>query len=232
MNQQCVDKIKEFMASNGLELVEAKDAEYGENSIILVVPRATYAKVIDTDFYLKITDIASEFDNFVSFYQQTPTLVEAKVGEFVLIYNKHQASDEDSHVGIVSSKILVTPEGKAQNLYGCRYILIGLGNSFVPSHYHFVLSEENYGGFHKGFLKTLKPDEVIEILKKRLEFQYEEEKNRIEDKKVKTLDDLPNFINTINGGYITTNERLLHQPNVYLPGVQGQLETYQIYLDD
>lgn len=130
----------------------------------------------------------------IRWQQRTPILVGAEVGDLVLIYNDSRAQNED--VGLVSSKF--TEENGAV-YYGCRYIKLGLNNQFVNSLYDFQLTQENYGGFPKGFLKVLTAQETIEYLRAALLYAYEQKQKAVQakfERSGKKLEDLVSFLGT------------------------------------
>lgn len=171
----------------------------------------------------KITKLESEYDNYYdeywrvhveverqdykracSFYgdsdhhsinwrQKTPELIGAEVGNLVLIYSHRMVGSED--VGLVSSKF--TEDGNVY--YGCRYLLLGLGNQFVSNLHDFELTGEIHGGFHLGFLKVLTPEQALELLQVKLGVAFEKEKESVQtryERANKNLKSLVDYLGT------------------------------------
>lgn len=102
----------------------------------------------------------------VQFRQKVPKLIGANVGDLVLVYDKHCGNEEDSSIGLVSSRFV--NEG-GEVYYGCQHLQISLNNRWVNGHYDFELTQENYAGYPEGFLKVLNKNEAILHMKRLLD---------------------------------------------------------------
>lgn len=96
----------------------------------------------------------------VLFRQETPPLVPARPGDVVRVYSEYATTDDESPVGVVTG----VQEGPGGPAYGCSYIQLALGNSYVSDVYSWHLTAEDYGGYHKGFLRVIDPAELPAIL--------------------------------------------------------------------
>lgn len=135
------------------------------------------------------------FDTYsIRWQQKTPALVGAEVGDLVLIYSDHCADDNDSDIGLVSSKFT---EENGDVCYGCRYIKIGLNDRFINSLYDFELTTENYGGFPVGFLKVLTPQEAQDFLSKQLDAALKNELAAAQDKYDRSTKNLGSLIENL-----------------------------------
>lgn len=130
---------------------------------------------VDSEFYEKTClvarDIEDEYCTYLKITQKCPKLVNAEVGDFVGIFNKYDVGIKD--VGIVTSK-RKTDKGFS---YGCRYIMPVIDESIKTSRVKygsdFHLTDENYGGFHQGFLAVIPHEEMMLILQKEIDKQYD-----------------------------------------------------------
>ena len=162
---------------------EFEDVEMGFE-IVVEVARKDYDRVFTIN----------NGDLFISWRQRQPEFVGAEVGDFVLIYSEHVATDAESEVGLISSKFT---EEDGSVYYGCRYIQIGLDNTFVNHLYDFELTKEDYGGYHKGFLKVLTAEEVISHLKNQLKVAKEKELQDTQVKFERSVNSLPKLIDSL-----------------------------------
>lgn len=177
-----VDKL---IADNNLvaEIIDFENYEGDHTTVRVGVDRKDYERAIMVDGY---------FDGFsVSWRQKAPPLVAAEVGNFVLIFDEHHAQDGDSDVGLVSTKYV---EESGDVYYGCRYIKIGLDNSFINHMYDFELTEENYGGFPTGFLKVLTAEEAQAHLSKQIEVAAKKDFEALQAKLERSTKGLPKLI--------------------------------------
>lgn len=110
------------------------------------------------------------------FEQEEPALVPANVGDLVLVYSSHCGVDEESSIGLVSSKF-TDKEGKF--FYGCKHLQFNMDNRWINSIYDFEFTAEDYGGYPEGFLKVLTKDEAVRHLQRLLDVAYKKE---MEDK--------------------------------------------------
>ena len=108
--------------------------------------------------------------------QADPPLVQANVGDLVLIYSSHCGTDEESSVGLVSSKFT---DQQGTTFYGCKYLQFNMDNRWITSTYDFEFTQEDYGGYPQGFLKILTKEEAVVHLQRSLDAAYKKE---MEDK--------------------------------------------------
>ena len=179
--------VENFLAQNTLDAsVVEVESSYDDNYIIVSV------EVARKDFERAVF-LDSSFDEYsIRWEQRVPPLVGAEVGDLVLIYSPRSVENED--VGFVSSKFMAE---NGDVYYGCRYVQICLNNQFANSLYDFQLTQENYGGFPKGFLKVLTAQEAVENLRTALNHAYEKEKELIQsqfERSGKKLDSLISYL--------------------------------------
>lgn len=198
--EQAVNKI---ISDNSLDAVikqcetDFDEGSYWHWNVEVEVSRQDYDKAIMLDAY------CAEYS--VRWRQRCPPLVGAELGNFVLIFSEHSSTDEESDVGLVSSKYV---DEQGEVCYGCRYIRIGLNDSFADRHYDFEISQENYGGFPTGFLKVLTPEEVIQHLSRNLDTAFEKEKEAVQAKYENSVRSLPGVIDSLQNLKKTTCEKL------------------------
>lgn len=125
--------------------------------------------------------------------QRQPPLVGADVGDLVLIYNKN--SDFDNEVGFVSAKY-TREDGTVY--YGCRYLLVKLGDHYMNGLYDFKFSKEDYGGYKEGFIRVLDQQEAIDFLQKQLDLALKEEQERIQKLYKRSSENLKSVISCLN----------------------------------
>jgi hypothetical protein len=183
--------VQKIIEENSLEasIIDC-DQEYEDThwTVIVEVARKDYDRVSFIDSYR---------DNFhIRWKQKIPPLVGAEIGDFVLIFASHSASDSESDVGLVSSKFT---EENGSVYYGCRYIQIGLNNQFVNQMYDFELTDETYGGYPEGFLKVLTTEEVKQHLKNQLEIALKKELESAQTKFDRSVKGLPDLVATLQG---------------------------------
>ena len=176
---------KNELDANILRYVEEYE-DYGH--VDVEVKREDYEKALMIDCF---------FDNFsIHWHQQKPEMLMPEVGDLVLIWDQHSFNDENSDIGLISSKF----EQNGEIHYGCRYIFPSLNNEFLSNTYDFHLTEENYGGDHISFLKILNQEEAIShlthILERSLEDAIQEAKNQFEC----SLNQLPKLLNCFSEG--------------------------------
>jgi hypothetical protein len=116
------------------------------------------------DLERKLLDV--DCGNFsVHFKQLTPQLVHAEPGQLVRVYSEYHATDEESALGVVTSK----REVNGITVYGCSHVQVAIGSMFNSSTYAFHVTHEAYGGYHRGFLKVIPPEELLVILTRMIE---------------------------------------------------------------
>lgn len=123
--------------------------------------------------YLRAIELNHTFQNCsVQWWQITPELVPAKIGDFVLIFDKHESEDEKSSIGIVTEVVQGNPIR-----YGCSYFRSTLDHCFGTSSriYDFELTAPNYGGYKTGFLKVLSKDEFKARLLEEINYNHSKE---------------------------------------------------------
>jgi len=200
--QEIRTAVEKLIADNSLDAsifeIESEDGYDGDFYRVTVeVARKDYNRVYLIDSYT---------DNFsVHWHQRTPELIGAKVGDFVLIYNDHVADDDESDVGLVTSKF-VEPDGTTY--YGCRYLQISLNNRWVDDMYDFQLTEENYGGYPTGFLKVLTKEEITEFLSKRIEHEAIQAIEAVNSKRENSTKRLPALIEHLGNFEVVQCEKL------------------------
>lgn len=146
--------------------------------------------------YQRVFEIDSLFDDYsIQWEQRMPPLVDAEVGDLVLVYSDNKSRDEDSDVGLVSSKF--TDENGVVS-YGCRYIKIGLNNRFVSDLYDFEITSEDYGGYPTGFLKVLTPQEAIDHLYRLLDKAVVKELSEVRERFSRSHKNLPALISSLS----------------------------------
>lgn len=92
-------------------------------------------------------------------------LVEADVGDFVLIHSAYADSEEDLPVGIVKS-VYDGPEGRC---YGCSYIIPRTKiDQYSIQNMLFEITEEDYGGYPVGFYKVLTKKEALDAIQRQV----------------------------------------------------------------
>jgi hypothetical protein len=135
----------------------------------LVVSREQYVlarKLIwSDDFYCQKYKLSEE--SFLINVKEQVSLIHAKIGDYVLIHTDlFFRSDEESHVGIVSSIRM-----KNNNpLYGVK-VFVPCKGGVEFEH----LSNEEYTGYHTGFLKILTKQEAKKHFLKQI-VKYQKEK--------------------------------------------------------
>jgi hypothetical protein len=130
--------------------------------------------------------------------QITPELVQAEPGQVVRIYCDREPEDDKSPVGVVTSKQVIDGEV----VYGCSYIQVAIGNSFVSDLYSFHLTTENYGGYHAGFLKIIPPEELSAIMVSMIEEGHKKSIERANSMKETALKNLGNFVKMFEKGTV------------------------------
>jgi len=157
------------------------------HTVVVEVDRKDYDRAVILD---------SCFDSYsIRWIQRTPALVGAEVGDLVLIYHHCHADDEDSDIGLVSAKYVEEDGGV---YYGCRYLKIGLNNSFLSGHYDFELTAENYGGYPVGFLRVLTPQEAEVFLRKQLDVAFQEEMKAVKSKYERSTKNLSSLVASLS----------------------------------
>lgn len=144
------------------------------------------------------------FPAFFLKWEVVPKLVSAKVGDFVLIHNDRNTSEEDCEVGIVASEM----EHNRNTFYGCRYILINIGDrSDRDSVFPLTLTEEDYGGYLRGFLRVLTPTEAGKYLKKKAQKLHDKEIVSVGEKLNRVNDSITSLI--ANDRFVVKNTKIL-----------------------
>ena len=154
--------------------------------------------------------------------ENTPKLVDAKVGDFVLIYSDRMPqSDDESHVGIVNS---IRRKGK-KKFYGCRYIELLINDSISSSVDRIEITEEDYGGYHAGFLRILTPDEVKAILLKRIDEEYKEARKKLKDQEKEAREDVEKLVTILaEKSYVDKVEVLqVNRDDRYVPEIPSNM---------
>ncbi len=130
---------------------ELCDPEWEDTPYHVIVPRERFAGATEI-----LQDLFRDCDCHVTPKQKTPALVPAKVGDFVRIYSEFHHTDDDSSVGVVvSSRTL-----NGRTAYGCGYLELQRDACLAQ----FVLTGEQHGGWHSGFLAVLTRGQVEEAL--------------------------------------------------------------------
>ncbi len=172
--------VKKWCADNNLPY----NVQIDEDIVYVEVERKDFDRALELDRW---------FDEFsIQITQKIPDLVQANVGDLVLIFNEYKTSDD--YVGFVSSKF-TEPDGSVY--YGCRYILLGIGNSFLSSSYDFELTEENYGGYPSGFLKVINTEEAFEILNSKIDIAFEKATIDLKEKYSRSKEDVNNLFRSL-----------------------------------
>lgn len=206
---------------NETEIIAAVNDIINENNLSAVITETEY----DDGFYVVEVEVdrkdfrrANELENFFDTYrirwaQKTPKLVPAEVGNFVLIYSEHESSEAEAAVGLVSAKYT---EENGQVYYGCRYIKISLNNMFANSMYDFELTEENYGGYPKGFLKVLTSEELKNHIQNQLQVAFEAELKSVEALYKRSTENLDRVISLFSKTKLVKSEQIeLDEGNSY-----------------
>jgi hypothetical protein len=146
----------------------------------VLVPFDDYRKVTD-EWYKKDTWkeeqrlsalSGGEFEIRIRLKAIVPPMLPAKLGDFVLVFNDWDRSEEELPVGIVTSII----RNGGLTCYGCRHIvtkdkltgnLSDVGNPLVG------LTNENYGGYPVGFCKIIPEEEAIARVTKMVGLEME-----------------------------------------------------------
>lgn len=168
----------------------------------------TYIKVPREDFE-KANDLKPEIEDAlfeVKILQKEPNLIQANVGDIVLIYNPKIAIDEDSAIGIVSSKI----KQDEKNVYGCRYFLVQ-----YECLRKFALSEENYGGYHSGFLKILTTEEANLHFERKVSKHLDTQLKSIQSQINNAEKDTKLFIESLSHCKVVDQQRLYLDSNFF-----------------
>lgn len=185
--------IAEALKAIGCEGCEHERDQYSEDDYPqynVMVPRDRLATAQE-----KLWDVRCE--NFsVRLHQITPPLVGAEPGQLVRIYCERETEDDESAVGIVTSKQVID----GQTVYGCSYIQIALGNSYVNDIYAFHLTQENYGGYHPGFLKVIDAEELTRAVEKMIADGHKKAVERADSMRDTALRGLPEFVATLQKG--------------------------------
>lgn len=169
----------------------------GGDTYVVHVPRARVAEAED-----RLLDVGRP-GLYVHVRQVTPTLVAADVGQAVRVYNPRTASDAESPVGLVTS--VRTVDGRT--VYGCGYILLMTRRQPLGCLYSFELSNEDYGGFHLGFLAVLSPDELAAALTADIEDAYREAVEAAQDARDRATQSLPALVAAVGTGAVSTVKR-------------------------
>lgn len=154
--------IEEVLVAVGLPDYPYEKDEFGD------VDRPTYKVRVPrdrvTDVQRKLLDV--DYSAFsVHVKQQVPPLIHAEPGQLVRVYSAHHTSDDASPLGVVTSKRDIN----GITVYGCSYIQVSIGSTFNSTTYAFHMTQETYGGYHRGFLKVVPPEDLPAILTKMIE---------------------------------------------------------------
>ena len=108
---------------------------------------------------------------------QTPKLVSANLGDFVIIWCEWKTSEDELPVGVVTS-VITSPDGKRR--YGCRYI-IPADRWTSTSDRVYSISNDNYGGHPAGFYKVISKEEAIARAAREIRQEYKERFERVQE---------------------------------------------------
>lgn len=118
----------------------------------------------------------------ISLKKIMPNLVQAKLGNFVLICSEsyRRNSIEEFDIGFVSS---IFPQKDGTKLYGCRYVLPTVSSVGFEKHNKlFEFTKEDYGLLHSGFIKVFTKKQAIELIKAKIKVAYEKSYLEYKDK--------------------------------------------------
>jgi hypothetical protein len=181
--------VTEFLADKDFQYKITKcecESEYEEDNYWIVyveVDRKDYRKANLLDSFLESLSL--------NFNQKQPELLHAEVGDLVLIYDDYQSENEESDLGLVSSKYI---RENGVIYYGCRYIKVGLHDSFVNSMYDFEITAENYGGYKDGFLAILNEQQAIAHLSNQLISAHKAEVSNAKQRFENSTRNLPGLV--------------------------------------
>jgi|SRR5581483_5218485 len=194
-------KVEDFLKKHNLDAyitsIDDDESDFWV-TVYVSISYEDYERALEIDYTDELTNISIAWD------QRSPILVPANVGDFVIPFLKHGSKKEPS-VGIVTS---VNKYDDGEVYYGCSFILFVLDNDFINKIYDFSLSEEDYAGYHTGFIKVLTEEEVIEILNKTIEDGYKAELERIETIKKKSQERLPQMVKSFKNYEVILSEKI------------------------
>jgi len=179
--------IDEVVAAIGLAGCRCERDPYSDDEspqYVVYAPRHLVA-----DATRRLDEVAHE-GFCVDVRQARPGLVGATPGQFVRVYSEHEVTDESSPIGVVTS----AQEVDGQTAYGCSYVQVGLGNTFVSDLYSFQLTEEDYGGYHAGFLAVIDPADLPAILTRMVEDGHQAAVKRAAARRERSLRAVPAFV--------------------------------------
>ena len=199
MENQVRQTVKQILQENNLK-AEIRSCELDYETFYRVEVE------VDRQDYDRAFTINHIQDNFsIAWCQKTPQLVPAEPGNFVLIYDDYTPNDDESPIGLVSSKFI---NEKEEICYGCRYIQIALDNQWLDRIYNFGLTQENYGGYPTGFLKVLTPQETLNHLQQKLRTALKKEIETANVKYERCTQKLPDLIQALSNTQKVKSEKI------------------------
>lgn len=97
-----------------------------------------------------------------------PSLVQARLNDFVVTYQDFSVSEDDMGTGIVTAKYVTGKE----TCYGCRHIVSNIGMKCgAPLNFDpvFLLTDDDYGGHPTGFYRVISQEEAVRRVKAALD---------------------------------------------------------------
>ena len=213
--QENIEKIIQKISQNVpdsislLEVFENDESycyDYGDDGIItysIKTDRSCYTKVAEYIYSQDFYSFRNELNIRCRLLEREPELVHAEVGQFVLIWSDFMfEEDEESNVGIVSSKI----EKDGKFFYSVKNFYYLAQYSEIQLKINNDIDRESY----TGFLRVLTKEEFIERLKIKALSTYNTEKDSLERSYNRSLEETDKVVNLIHSNHKVLNKSCLY----------------------